>query len=39
MDQVALEANRKKRNRRVAYVLGAVALAWYLMSMYTVWNL
>lgn len=39
MDQEALDANRKIRNKRIAYVLGAIALAWYLMSMFTIWNL
>jgi hypothetical protein len=39
MDQEALDAKRKIRNKRIAYVLGAIALAWYLTSMFTIWNL
>lgn len=39
MDQVEIDAGRKVRNKRIAYVLGAIALGWYLMSMFTIWNL
>ena len=33
------EMLRKKRNKRIAYVLGAIALVWYVLSMFTIWNL
>lgn len=36
---IIAEAARKKRNKRIAYVLGAVALVWYVLSMFTIWNL
>ena len=42
MQEAALltaEAARKKRNKRIAYVLGAIALVWYVLSMFTIWNL
>ena len=39
MDQEALDVKRKIRNKRIAYVLGAIALGWCLTSMFTIWNL
>ncbi len=32
------EIKRKGSNIKVALIIGLVALAWYLMSMFTVWN-
>jgi hypothetical protein len=29
---------RKGSNIKIALIIGAVALAWYLVSMFTVWN-
>jgi hypothetical protein len=39
MNQVETDASRKVRNKRIAYVLGVIALGWYLISMFTIWNL
>lgn len=36
MDNTELKSNKSKK---IAYVLGAIAFIWYVVSMFTVWTL
>jgi hypothetical protein len=33
------EVEKKNRSKKIAYVLGGIALVWYVVSMFTVWNM
>lgn len=33
------EVARKSSSKRIAYILGGIALLWYVLSMFTIWNL
>jgi len=32
------EKTKKSKSKKIAYVLGGVAIVWYVVSMYTVWH-
>jgi hypothetical protein len=32
------ETARKKRSKRIAYIIGGIAIAWYVASIFTVWH-
>jgi hypothetical protein len=33
------EVSTKSRNKKIALILGGIALVWYVVSMFTIWNL
>jgi hypothetical protein len=32
------EENKQAKSKKIAYVLGLVALLWYVVSMFTIWH-
>ncbi len=32
------EVITKRKSKKIAYILGGIALIWYVVSMFTVWN-
>jgi len=33
-----IEKNKKNKSKKIAYVLGGIAVIWYVVSMFTVWH-
>lgn len=32
------EETKSKSSKKIAYILGAIALVWYVVSMFTIWH-
>jgi uncharacterized membrane protein YuzA (DUF378 family) len=33
-----LEQQKKNKSKKIAYILGGIALVWYVLSMFTIWQ-
>ena len=33
------ELARRSRNKKIALIFGVIAVVWYVLSMFTIWNL